>query len=723
MPYFVTPPPRTRYLPIVLYLTLMALALTAWDTALLRVAERPDLHWLHALKDALIVLPSVLLLAFWAHRQWRREGQLLQAQLERERRFALLTDAASDWIWEMDADLRFRYLSPRFYHLTGVTPARILGHARWELAGPEDDPQLWRRHRETLESRQPFRNFVYLAHIPGDPPTQRYFKISGNPVFDRSGRFIGYVGVGTDITEQKLAERALQESQRMLATLLGNLPGMAYRCQPPSGYAMEFVSDGCLALTGYSAEQLLRNREPGFADLIHPQDINRVHETIAAALQARQPYRLTYRIRCADEQEKWVWEQGCGVYGEQGELLFLEGLITDISEQKAAEEQARRTRIYLKNVIDSMPSILLGVDTAGYLVDWNRHAAKTSGLSWRQARGLHFTEVFPQLRGYRQQVEQAIREQRTVKPQRLSVEVDGRTQHLDVMVYPLVAENTLGAVIRVDDVSARVKIEEMMVQAEKMLSVGGLAAGMAHEINNPLGTILQAAQNIQRRLAPDQDKNRQVAAALGLDMELMQRYLENRGIPRFLDSIREAGARAAHIVSDMLTFSRRTELRFSHADPRQLLETALRLAANDYQLSQHYDFRRIRIERDYDPELASLYCDPTEIEQVLLNLIKNAAQAMLAANVPLPILTLRTRRELGYASIEVIDNGPGMEESVRRRVFEPFFTTKEVGVGTGLGLSVSYFIVTEQHKGSLTVSSKPGQGARFTLLLPLEEEV
>ena len=90
--------------------------------------------------------------------------------------------------------------------------------------------------------------------------------------------------------------------------------------------------------------------------------------------------------------------------------------------------------------------------------------------------------------------------------------------------------------------------------------------------------------------------------------------------------------------------------------------------------------------------------------------------------MPSPKLTLRTRRELGYACIEVIDNGPGMEDSISRRVFEPFFTTKEVGLGTGLGLSVSYFIVTEQHRGSLTVSSKPGQGARFTLLLPLDEE-
>ena len=155
---------------------------------------------------------------------------------------------------------------------------------------------------------------------------------------------------------------------------------------------------------------------------------------------------------------------------------------------------------------------------------------------------------------------------------------------------------------------------------------------------------------------------------------------------------------------------------------RDRLETVLRLAASDYDLKKKYDFKRIRIERAYDPALRLVYCDKTEIEQVILNLLKNAAQAMAEEETPSPRILLRTAREADYAVLEVVDNGPGMEDKTLKRIFEPFFTTKDVGVGTGLGLSVSYFIVTEQHNGRLSVTSKPGQGACFSIRLPLVRE-
>jgi signal transduction histidine kinase len=208
---------------------------------------------------------------------------------------------------------------------------------------------------------------------------------------------------------------------------------------------------------------------------------------------------------------------------------------------------------------------------------------------------------------------------------------------------------------------------------------------------------------------------------LGLDLNTMRLYLEQRGIFNFLEGIREAGSRAGRIVADMLAFSRRSDTRFIPVLVTEMLDTVIRLAASDYDLKKNYDFRQIEIVRDYDPQLDKIYCDRTEIEQVLLNLIKNAAQALTKAvkNQPARI-TLRTRKESKKARIEVEDNGPGMDEATRRRVFEPFYTTKPAGIGTGLGLSVSYFIITEQHHGEINVSSTPGQGACFTIRLPLD---
>jgi signal transduction histidine kinase len=260
----------------------------------------------------------------------------------------------------------------------------------------------------------------------------------------------------------------------------------------------------------------------------------------------------------------------------------------------------------------------------------------------------------------------------------------------------------------------------MMVQTEKMMTIGGLAAGMAHEINNPLSTILQGCQNIQRRLSPKLPSNQTVAKELGIDLAKVYAYLEKRNILRFLQGIQDAGVRATNIVTDMLAFSRRSKTELSPARLDELLDTVIRLAASDYDLKKKYDFRQIAVIRDYDRDLGAVYCDRTEIEQVLLNLVRNAAQAIAAGGVSnSPRIILRTRRAGDSALIEVEDNGPGMDQKTRLRVFEPFYTTKPIGAGTGLGLSVSYFIITERHQGDISVSSVPGQGSCFTIRLPL----
>ena len=127
----------------------------------------------------------------------------------------------------------------------------------------------------------------------------------------------------------------------------------------------------------------------------------------------------------------------------------------------------------------------------------------------------------------------------------LITEKDGETRYADVMVYPLLANGMAGAVIRIDDITNRVRIEQMMVQTEKMMSVGGLAAGMAHEINNPLSGVLQSSQNIQRRISAELEANRETAESLGIDLQLVYRYLEERGILEFIESIRQAASRAS----------------------------------------------------------------------------------------------------------------------------------------------------------------------------------
>ena len=654
-------------------------------------------------------------------RELNERRQVEAALRESEARFRDVTEAASDWIWEMDENLRFTYLSERFYDLTGIASRYVLGLTRWELAAMDSaaDPDKWRRHRETLENHLPFRDFVYQTRLSGSHNEGRYLKVSGKPIHDAQSRFLGYRGTGTDITEQIKAEVALHESETRLRRIIDLVPHMIFA---KDRYGRLLLANRATAEAyGITVEELV-NRSHRTVHGVDEEvarmlaDDLEVIESGASKLIAEETFTdYAGHVRTLQTLKIPFHEPG------SNETVAL-GVAIDITEQKRAKEEVARMRLYLKNIIDSMPSVLIGVDPWGYITVLNQPAEQAGGVSWEAAQGRFFGDVFPQLEGQFDQVRQAIRLGRTIKTPRMTLDVQGELHYADVMVYPLMADSASGAVIRMDDVTARVRIESMMVQTEKMLSVGGLAAGMAHEINNPLGAILQGSQNILRRVAPDRPQNRAVANAIGIDLDRLHRYLEQRQILHFLEGIREAGARAAKIVADMLSFSRRSESRFALVDLEEMLETVLRLAASDYDLKKKYDFKRIIIERDYDPALRLVYCDKTEIEQVILNLLKNAAQAMAAESIPAPVITLRTHRETEYALIEVVDNGPGMDEKTLKRIFEPFFTTKEVGAGTGLGLSVSYFIITEQHNGRLSVMSKPGQGARFSIRLPLSRE-
>jgi len=163
-------------------------------------------------------------------------------------------------------------------------------------------------------------------------------------------------------------------------------------------------------------------------------------------------------------------------------------------------------------------------------------------------------------------------------------------------------------------------------------------------------------------------------------------------------------------------------------DPAELLDRSIDLASSDYDLKKKYDFRQIRIIHEYEHDLPLIPCESGKIQQLFLNILRNGAEAMQAlmkkdkTKKPCFILRLMHEQDTGLIRIEINDNGTGMDAKTRKRVFEPFFTTKPTDCGTGLGLSVSYFIITENHRGRMSVESEPDQGTNFIIHLPVENK-
>jgi len=294
---------------------------------------------------------------------------------------------------------------------------------------------------------------------------------------------------------------------------------------------------------------------------------------------------------------------------------------------------------------------------------------------------------------------------------------NGEIRYIHVNVEAI--DDSTDHVVSVLDMTEKVKTQELLIQTEKMVSVGGLAAGMAHEINNPLAGILQAVQNIYRRISADVPASVKVAEKHGCTCEQINAFLEERGVIRMLAGIHSSGERAANIVRTMLNFTRQNDDGMSSCNLNLLFDDIIDIITCDYDLKKKYDFKHTKIIKEYQKDLGMVLCRRTEIEQVLLNLVKNAAHATNdVAEIGKPTITLRTKNDGKFIIAEVEDNGPGMTAEVKRRAFEPFFTTKSPGLGTGLGLSVSYFIITQNYNGVFDIETKIGQGTKFIIRMP-----
>lgn len=399
-------------------------------------------------------------------------------------------------------------------------------------------------------------------------------------------------------------------------------------------------------------------------------------------------------------------------------------LYDEIAKHEITEERLQEAQNYLQSMIDSMPSVLIGVTREGLITHWNSAAEQATDIPAEDAVGHHLNQVSPGLNVEVEMIHNAIDHGITQAKEGIRHEFEGQVGYTDLIIYPLIAEDIVGAVIRIDDVTMRIRFETMMIQNEKMMSLGELAAGMAHEINNPLSAILHAVQNIHRRTTPTLPANQETARQFGLEMEQIRGYVETRGIYTFLDSIKEAGERAARIVTNMLEFSRTGSRRHERVNMIDLLEHSLELSHKSFDLRTSQSGNPVKIHKEFQPDLPSVPCSAAEIQQVILNILRNAAQAFVKSEdtkLPDPAITVRAFLEDQVVKIQIEDNGPGMPEATRRHIFEPFFTTKEVGKGTGLGLSVSYFIITEHHNGQIEVESAPGRGTTFTITLPLVE--
>ncbi|MBN2282112.1 MAG: PAS domain S-box protein [Candidatus Marinimicrobia bacterium] len=515
--------------------------------------------------------------------------------------------------------------------------------------------------------------------------------------------------------EKALAQQKIIENEVWVQTILNNLNDAIFVHDIESRRII-YVNDTASKLYGYTVEETLKLPIGQISgnDEVYNQD---TADKIFNNCLKMGPQNFEWHARKKDNTLFWVeCNMRKALLGNAERMMVV---VKDIDERKKQQKELRDLQNYLIDIINSMPSIIIGTNENLVITHWNQKAELFTGLSSQNIIGKTLHEIASTLPGELcLNIQVSIDTMKPVLLEKIEMRKGKERLFFNVTIYPLSSTDTKGAVVRIDDITDRILMEELMIQSEKMLSVGGLAAGMAHEINNPLAGMMQNATVVLNRLTKYSPKNADVAVRCGTSIEAVSEFMQKRDIVKHLELIYDSGKRASGIISNMLSFARKSDSNFRYAQLPEILDMSLELAKSDYNLRKKYDFRKVQIIKDYESKLPECFCDPGKIEQVFLNLLKNGAQAMGELTERDSVFILRIYRHENYFVIEIEDNGPGIDEGTRRRIFEPFFTTKKVGQGTGLGLSVSYFIITDNHHGIMQVESTKGKGTKFIIKLP-----
>lgn len=596
----------------------------------------------------------------------------------------------------------------------------MLGHAKDEQIGrTSKEVGIWADPRQRDEAIQILRKDGFFKEFPIEFLTKtgeiRSALWSAEIIVLQDREVM--LSLILDYTERKRAKEALRKSEKLYRSVIDNIHDVFYRTDA-QGHLIMVSPSGVRLLAYEHAEEMLGrpNENFWFAPAARQAFLERIQRDGFVA-----DFEVVLKRK---DGEPVLVATSSGLYrDEAGMVLGVEGIFRDITERKRTEERLRQSEDKFSRLFRLSPdAISLSNPQSGLLVEINDAYAELTGYGQAELIGKTSVELglFANPQSRMRVVEEL---ERTGHVKNMEVEFRRKNgSHVLCSVsgqfMTIGQERFLLAVIR--DVTELRRMQEMMIQSEKMVSVGGIAAGIAHEINNPLGIIVQTAQNLVQRTRPDFQKNIEVAQSIGLDMALLEKYMQARKILSFVQDMQAAALRAADIIRHMLDFSRRSESRRTICAIPAIVDRAVALAQNDYDLKKSFDFKKIRIAKEYAPDLAGAECTETELEQVFLNLLRNAAQAMsMDDSVSVdPRIVIRLSNVASGVRCEFEDNGPGMSAEVRRRVFEPFYTTKPPGIGTGLGLSVSYFIVTSGHGGKMWVESAPGAGARFIIELP-----
>jgi len=636
-----------------------------------------------------------------------------RAQKESEARFRVAFDTSPDAILLAYPGGSIIEVNAGFERMTGYRSSEVVGHNSMEL-GLWKNPAIRKEMQEHLEKFGQANNLE--AEFRLSDGQIRYGLVSAR-IVQLGGERVGLYVV-RDIHDLKQKERAILESEERFRSLVAHIPGAVFRCRLDPEFTMDYISSPIGDISGYTPIDFVQNKIRSFASVIHPDDRELVFNTASEAISRKSDFSVEFRIIHADGSTRWVYQKGQGSFDADGQLKCIDGVIFDTTESTRALQELAQSEDRIKELYQEYNTVLEGIPDAIMLIDsglkivWGNHgASRHLGIDQDEIAGKSCADVWKcHATNCASCLQEAFQYGKPVET--VQKTADGRT--CGVKFFPI--KDRSGQVENVvqiiSDLTEKMRLREQASRSAHLAALGELAAGVAHEINNPTGMILvemPLLKDAVNDLLPLLEKFEPELARekiAGLSYEKFRQE-----VPAVIDEIEEGAQRIKRIVEDLKEFSAPSSDENNSIDLNEVVKKAVNLVRNPLkQATDHFS-------EQYADDHLFFPGNTHRIEQVIINLLLNACQALPDRSKGIKVATA-FGQDKKSVKVTVSDEGAGIAPELLKQITDPFFTTRRKVGGTGLGLSVSSRIIDE-HKGTISFDSEPGSGTEVTVELPI----